>query len=70
MRNNVKLASGRRGWRGRMQEVYDSREQWLTYAEVYNLVDLYEVDPYKLWDENPMMEGSTNPADFTILKGS
>lgn len=70
MRNNVKLASGRRGWRGRMQEVYDSREQWLTYAEVYNLVDLYEVDPYKLWDENPMMEGSTNPADFAILKGS
>ena len=74
MRNNVKLASGRRGWRGRLHEVYSSREEWLGYAELYNLAERLGYDGSdaawadKVWDENPMLEGSTNPEDFKIVK--
>lgn len=54
-------------WQAFLQDNYGSREAWLAYAETYGLAErLGYTDANKAWDDNPFIQGSTNPADFSI----
>ena len=52
-------------WKARLQSVYESKEEWLAYSEIYGLANrLGYADANRAWDENPMVQGSTNPRDY------
>lgn len=69
---SVKLAHGGRGWRGRLQDNYKDYKEFDIYNQIYGLVDklLWGLDDVitarKLWDLNPVIEGSINPVDLRI----
>lgn len=66
IQHNVTLDSGRTGWRGPLQENYNGDFQsFVAYAETYCLLPrMGFATAEEAWDANPMIEGSTNPADF------
>ncbi len=62
---SVKCKSGIRGWRGRLQDQYDSKQEFLSYDGVYELAKrLGYASAEDAWDANPLVEGSVNPSDF------
>ncbi len=51
----------------RLQTPYDGFEDFKHYAEIYGLdTRLGFASPQEAWDANPVVTGSTNPADFRI----
>jgi len=60
--------SGIQGWRGNLQENYDSFEEFESYCENFGLhTRLGFETPKEAWDADPIVEGSTNPSDFRAL---
>lgn len=61
----VKCESGATGWEGYLKSVYDSKEEFLNYDEMYGIAARlgYE-DPEDCWRANPLIQGSTNPSDL------
>jgi len=58
-------------WKARLQSVYDSKEEWLAYSDIYGLAKrLGYSDPHQVWEENPMVQGSVNPKDYKLSKGA
>lgn len=58
-------------WKQRVREVYASQEELESYDEIYNIAERCGYsDPGDLWRDNPMLQGSTNPADFGLAKGN
>ena len=52
-------------WKDRLQNVYDSFEEFEAYSDMYGLAErLGYDDPMEAWDENPKIQGGTNPADY------
>ncbi len=53
----------------RVQELYTSLEDLENYDEIYGIVKRcgYE-NATQLWNDNPMIGGSSNPKDFGIAK--
>ncbi len=62
---NLKLKSGRYGWRGRLREVYANFAEFESYSRIYGIAKRIG---YKTtagaWRVNPIIEGSTNPVDL------
>ena len=57
--------SGIEGWQDKLQNIYDSMEEFIHYDEVYGLCKrLGYDDPEKCWQENPTIQGSVNPEDL------
>jgi hypothetical protein len=65
--------SGLKGSEDRLQDRYDSFEEWKRFAEMYGLIERLEgqessADPddkaKEWWDRNPVLQSSTNPDDF------
>ena len=57
------------GWRGRLQEQYDSFEDWQDYASKYGKHEqLGYKNPKAAWDANPTIQGGDRPEDFKISK--
>lgn len=56
-------------WQARLHDVYDSEEEWLAYNEIYGLAGrLGYSNPHKAWDDNPRVQGSTNPKDYQLVR--
>jgi len=57
-------------WKSKLRDNYDNDiEQFRSYAETYGLLARLGYDTVEqAWDANPMIQGSTNPADFGIVK--
>lgn len=59
-------------WVMRLQDTYDKDfEQFEGYCENYGLLPrLGFEDAQTAWDANPMIQGSTTPADFKVVPGT
>lgn len=54
-------------WKQRLQTVYSSFDEFEQYSEMYGLHNrLGFNNPQEAWDTNPIVEGSTNPADYKV----
>jgi len=52
-------------WKDRLQNVYSDVDEWLNYADTYGLAErLGYDDPMEAWDDNPTIQGGTEPADY------
>jgi len=52
-------------WRSKLQDNYESLEEFKVYAETYGLHDrLGYPTPEAAWIANPWVQGSVNPGDF------
>lgn len=72
MSKRVKCKSGLTGWQNRLQKNYNgSFEQFEAYCETWNVHARLGFDtPQAAWDENPIIQGSTDPTDFRVVKKS
>lgn len=62
----VKCKSGLTGWQNKLQKVYSSFEEFVSYCGTYNIHErLGYSTPLKAWQANPTIQGSTNPDDLT-----
>ena len=69
----VKCKSGLMGWRMRLRAVYndcnDPLGAWLAYAQTYGLAKrLGYATAQDAWEANPLVEGSTDPCDYRVVK--
>lgn len=57
--------SGAKGWRSHLQDNYKTFAEFQQYDLVYKLAKrLGYLSAEEAWDENPLVQGSTNPSDF------
>jgi len=67
--HGVKMQSGITGWRARLKDNYANRAEFRYFAETYGLIE--RMDGYifvaDAWNDNPIIEGSTNPRDFRVV---
>lgn len=55
-------------WAMRLQENYNSFEEFKAFDGIYNLCEkMYIASPEVAWEKNPVIGGSTNPNDFGIV---
>lgn len=65
----VRCQSGLTGYRCRLRVNYDSFEQFKAYSRIYALAErLGFRSAKKAWEMNPVIEGSTIPDDFRVVK--
>lgn len=63
----IKAKSGIPGWRCCLQENYGDISHWMAYASTFGLASrLGFKSAVEAWENNPIIEGSVNPADFRI----
>jgi len=57
-------------WKSKLRDNYDNDiEQFRSYAETYGLLSRLGYDTVEqAWEDNPMIQGSTNPKDFGVCK--
>jgi len=57
--------SGKRGWQDKLQNIYSSLEELISYNNIYGICKRlgYE-DPAKCWEDNPTIQGSIIPSDL------
>jgi hypothetical protein len=62
---DVVCDSGIKGWQDKLQNVYQSLEELISYDGIYGICKRlgYE-DPAQCWEENPTIQGSINPSDL------
>lgn len=59
--------SGLTGWKCRLKDNYTDRADFDAWNEIYSLAERLGYDSgAELWEENPMIEGSTNPEDLRV----
>ena len=52
-------------WKSKLQENYDSLEEFIQYSDTYGLAErLGYGSPEEAWEDNPMIQGGTDPSDF------
>lgn len=57
--------SNRTAWKARLQKEYEDFEEFSHYDEIYHLAERLGFDSAEeAWEANPMVSGSTNPADY------
>ncbi len=65
MRTRIKCKSGLTGWQGHLREQYQSFAEFARYDEIYMLATkLGFGSASEAWGANPIVHGSTNPADY------
>ena len=65
----VKCDSGEFGVQQNLQEIYDNYQDFLIFDSLFNITKrLGYKDSKSLWNDNPLVQGSTNPKDFKIVK--
>jgi hypothetical protein len=56
-------------WISKVQENYSSLEELISYDEIYDIARrLGYSDVEKLWNDNPTIQGSTNPNDLKVVR--
>ena len=62
---NKKQLNEEKVWKDHLQNVYTDKEEFLRWDEVYGLsIRLGYKNPYRAWYDNPLIQGSTDPADY------
>lgn len=65
----VTCASGELGIQQKLKDIYDDYDDFLLFNKKYNITQrLNFPTPRKLWEENPVIEGSSNPKDLRIVE--
>lgn len=65
----VKCKSGIRGWQAKLHEVYDSLEEFRSYAELRNIHGrLGFKNIVRCWNANPTVQGSVTPSDLCRVR--
>ena len=65
----VKCDSGEIGVQQKLRTIYDDYQDFLVYDKMFNIAKRLGYDnPKKLWDDNPLVQGSSKPSDFKIVK--
>lgn len=55
-------------WKQRVQEVYESLEELESYNNACGIAErLGYSDAESLWEDNPLIQGSTDPKDFKVV---
>lgn len=58
-------------WKSHIQDVYTDFEEFEDYNKIYGLAKRLGFKSTKeAWDKNPMIQGSTDPKDYKIIKES
>lgn len=67
---SVVCASGTTGWESRLRDNYNNDfERFESYCDTYNIAErLGFCDAQEAWEENPIIQGSTNPADLRVVR--
>lgn len=61
--------SGEHGLEQKLREIYDNYTEFLHFNKMYNITErVGYVSPRKLWDDNPVIQGSSNPKDLKIVE--
>lgn len=61
----VRLKSGAKGTREKLQNRYSDLEEFTSYSETYSIHSRLGYDtPEEAWEDNPMIESGTNPSDL------
>ncbi len=56
-------------WKRKLQENYSTFEEWESWSQPYGLAGRLGFESEQAaWDANPMIGGSTNPADFGLVE--
>lgn len=56
-------------WQDRVQKVYSSLEELEGFDRVYAIVKRLKYrSAKKLWNDNPIISGSTDPNDLKVIK--
>ena len=64
----VKCDSGEIGIQSRLREIYDNYDEFLVFNKMYNITERLGYNtPKSLWEDNPIVQGSSNPKDFKIV---
>ena len=65
----VKCKSGIKGWQERLQFLYADFDEFKHYADIFGLHKrLGYKNAIDAWNDNPLVEGSTNPSDYRKVK--
>lgn len=65
----VKCDSGLTGWQGKLQDQYDSFDEFVHWSQTYGLhTRLGYANAEAAWINNPTVQGSTNPSDYRVVK--
>ncbi len=60
--------SGLKGWAARLQNVYDSFEEFERHDPIFRLAERLKFkNAADAWKENPVICGSTNVSDYSII---
>lgn len=66
---SVRCKSGIKGWRGRLQDVYNSYDEFFSYCSIYGNHTRLGFDfPEDAWKANPVIQGSVIPSDYQKIK--
>lgn len=58
-------------WKARLRRVYDNVEELSAYNNVYNVcARLGFASPAEAWAANPMLRGSVDHRDFSVVRES
>jgi hypothetical protein len=65
----VTCKSGLTGWQGKLRKQYASFQEFAHYSETWGLAQrLGYKDTVAAWDDNPTVQGSTDPSDYRKVK--
>jgi len=57
-------------WTGKLQNSYTDFDEFQSFDTIYHITErLGYDDPERLWNDNSVIQGSVNPADFKIISG-
>ena len=69
MSKQVKCKSGATGWEDKLKNVYSTFQEFVSYCEIYGIHERIGFSSMKkAWATNPIIQGSTNPADLRRVK--
>ena len=62
---SVKVKSGIIGWQAKLQDVYETYEEFEHYSGLFDLTKRLGYKSAKTaWQKNPTIQGSVNPSDY------
>ena len=65
----VKCKSGITGWQCHLQKNYANLEEFQSYNEIYFISKRLGYESAEsAWEANPVVQGSTIPSDFRMVK--
>ena len=68
MAKTITAKSGIKGWQDKLQRIYESFDEFVAFCDMYNIhARLGFNSPEEAWEDNPTIQGSTNPSDLRVV---